>query len=144
MMVGYVDVQSPPVWQGAFSFVVLGCKLGQLDQFDRMLIVTIGPLLLISVLLFLVGLMRLTLETSAAYPWIRRAYLLALGIMFLSHPNVSVEIVRSIVCDAFDDGSRYLDADYSISCYSRRYRVMYAYRCEARVVHLLGLVGAVE
>jgi hypothetical protein len=41
--------------------------------------------------------------------------------------QVSHEIVRSLVCDEFDDGSSFVSADYRVSCSSRQYRAMVAY-----------------
>ena len=102
-----------------FSFVRFGCKSAEMDQFGHLQLMTAVPAGLLLVLAVLIALLS-TSASDAALPlatrhrlrsWLRT---LAMVVMFLVLPAVSAEIVKSVRCDAFDDGSRYLTVDYRI------------------------------
>ncbi len=125
--------------QGAFSFFSIGCTVGQLDQFDRLLIATLGPAVVIAAIQLFVLPARLCLSKERALPWKRRAFQAVLGVLFLAYPSVSVEIVKSLRCDKFDDGSSYLHVDYSINCDSLRYKTMLTYSIAMIFLYPLGV-----
>ena len=62
--------------------------------------------------------------------WIRRADLVGNGgfmLLFLIYPSTSSKIFQAFMCEDFDDGTRYLKADYSIDCNSPEYSFCFAY-----------------
>ncbi len=70
--------------------------------------------------------------------WRRRCISLSLGVMFLVHTAVSTEIVKSMRCLSFDDGSRYLAADLRMDCRSPRFKGMLSYAVVMLLVFPVG------
>jgi hypothetical protein len=52
---------------------------------------------------------------------------------------VSFQIVKSIRCLSFDDGSKVLSADYSMDCHSNRYKQMRSLAFLLFVVYPIGM-----
>ena len=53
--------------------------------------------------------------------------------------QASFEIVKSLRCQSFDDGTNRLIVDYRIDCYSERYKAMTAYCIAMFLVFPIGI-----
>ena len=63
----------------------------------------------------------------------------ALFVVFFVYSSVSNTIFQTFVCDTLDDGVSYLQADYSLTCSTRRHRVYTAYASLMVAVYPLGI-----
>ena len=127
-----------------FSFITFGCRAATIDQYGKLMLVTIVPTSLLALLFTTTLLLRLecltrrVMTSSTRSHWRSLLQTIAMAIMFLVLPTVSSEIVRSVRCTSFDDGSSYLTADFTIDCASARYTTMVRY---AAVMFVLFPVG---
>jgi hypothetical protein len=117
-----------------------GCVCS-VDQFDKLLAVTLIPASIVGILFAAHSVLQLPFVGTAdtRLTWQRRCISLTLGVMFLVHTAVSTEIVKSMRCLSFDDGSTYLAADLRMDCRSPRFKGMLSY---ALVMLLVFPVGA--
>ena len=101
------------------------CTL-DLDALDRMALAAAAPTLLVMCL----GAAALCLARRGGVAR-RRLSFLALLVLFATLPTASTPALRTFACRKFDDGISVLEADYSVSCKSRRYSY---FRCLAALV----------
>ena len=59
--------------------------------------------------------------------------------MVIVQTAVSSEIVNSVLCTTFDDGSQFLTADFKVSCFSHLYQAMLTYSVVMFIVFPLGV-----
>ena len=123
-----------------FSFVQIGCKATAFDQFDRLLVVTLIPLVLVAVL----AAAHTAFRCLPVRPWTKAKWQLGtfaaiLSVTFLCYPIVAREVVQTFRCTSFDDGSKYLEADFRINCKSDRYDDMFAYSIFCIVIFIVGI-----
>ncbi len=124
-----------------------------MDQFDRLLIVTLTPLCLLILLLVLylgtdglVARLKHSLDAAAQAAlstkyrvWAVKA---AIAVVFVIYPSVSTEIVKSFRCMDFEGGVSVLRADFRISCHSAPYRRMLAFSWAMFAVFPVGVPAA--
>ncbi len=128
-----------------FDLFYMGCKAARFDQFNNLLLASLWPIFVLASfgatakVLPLLARREIMGTLESAQKWVARLKLLAMILLFLVLPGVSREIVRSLLCDSFDDGSRHLRADYRINCDSDRYKVMVAYCAAMFLLYPLGI-----
>ncbi len=139
---------------GAVPLHVSLLQAAHLDQFDRLLFVTLTPIAAL-VLLWLaytrpVWLLRLPCRrvpfidaqpgTAPVLESIRRRVVqLALVLVFVVYPGVATEVVKAFRCQDFDDGASLLRADLRISCTSPRFATMLVYALVMVAVYPVGI-----
>lgn len=109
--------------------------------YDRLLISTIGPVVVLAALglTFLVARKR-NANSELAIRAIKRKHLSAvLFVMFFIYSSVSYTVFRTFVCDSLDDGVSYLRADYSVTCDTRTHSAFRAYAAVMVCVYPIGI-----
>jgi len=128
-----------------FTLVEFGCQTADFDQFNVLLVMSLWPLALLMLLGGLGVVLRSlaargrVVSVAAAAKWVAVLKTVSVVVLFLVLPGVSSEIVRSLRCDTFDDGSSFVKADYRISCASGRYRAMMLYAVVMCLVYPVGV-----
>jgi hypothetical protein len=137
-----------------FTFVSVGCSVS-FDQFDRVVVMTAGPLCVIGAVLGMYALLCAP-EGSFAHRYLVPAYLKAPGterlqnwrtrlfhaalyVSYLCLPAASSEVAKCFRCDSFDDGTSVLGSDYTIDCHSTRYTKMRSYASFMLAVFPVGI-----
>ncbi|CAB1102169.1 unnamed protein product [Ectocarpus sp. CCAP 1310/34] len=111
------------------------------DFFDRLLIATIGPVVVLALLAltFVVGRKR-NIDSEAAVRAVKNKHLsAALFVMFFIYSSVSFTVFQTFVCDTLDDGVSYLRADYSLTCDTPRYGAFRGYAAVMVCVYPIGI-----
>ncbi|CAM9485036.1 unnamed protein product [Ectocarpus sp. 12 AP-2014] len=111
------------------------------DFFDRLLIATIGPVVVLALLAltFVVGRKR-NINSEAAVRAVKSKHLsAALFVMFFIYSSVSFTVFLTFVCDTLDDGISYLRADYSLTCDTPRYGAFRGYAAVMVCVYPIGI-----
>ena len=106
-----------------FGFLVsYGCLM-ETDFFDRLLLTTLAPLVVLGVLAASYSAVKAWITSSqSSLSMIRNIYLsTALFIMFFVYSSVSFTVFQTFACDTLDNGIAYLRADYSLTCFTKRH-----------------------
>lgn len=111
------------------------------DFYHRLVISTVAPLV---TLLACVGSYAIATtrnrNSRTAGPIVKHKHLsVGLFIVFFVYSSVSFTIFQTFVCDPLDDGSAYLRADYSITCYTGVHTAYLAYASVMVCVYPVGI-----
>ncbi|KAH8093589.1 hypothetical protein JL720_4732 [Aureococcus anophagefferens] len=116
-----------------FSLIHLECLVKKLSFYDRLLAVTIGPVLASAAL----GIVAVASRTRSA-----KCIDLFLKLCFFVFSSTSTSIFQAFACDdSFDDGRSLLACDYSISCKTSKFRAFSAYAIVCIFVYPIGIVA---
>ncbi|KAH8073097.1 hypothetical protein JL721_3075 [Aureococcus anophagefferens] len=116
-----------------FSLIHLECMVKKLSFYDRLLAVTIGPVLASAAL----GIVAVVSKTRST-----KCIDLFLKLCFFVFSSTSTSIFQAFACDdSFDDGRSLLACDYSISCKTSKFRAFSAYAIVCVFVYPIGIVA---
>ena len=118
----------------------LGCFI-DVDFHDRMLTMTIGPIVVICLLgiTYFIGIRR-SRQSEDALRNIRHMHVsMVLLVTFLVYSSVSSVLFQMFDCDYLDDGMYYLQADYSIECSSSKHKILEVYAAIMIVLFPIGI-----
>ena len=118
----------------------LGCFI-DVDFHDRMLTMTIGPIVVICLLgiTYFIGIRR-SRQSEDALRNIRHMHVsMVLLVTFLVYSSVSSVLFQMFDCDYLDDGMYYLRADYSIECSSSKHQSLQVYAAVMIVLFPIGI-----
>ncbi|CAM9935287.1 unnamed protein product [Ectocarpus sp. 6 AP-2014] len=144
-------VEYPGAYQDFLSVVdVVNLDLGFILSFacvydtnfyDRLLMATIGPVLVLGLLgcTYLVARRRNRHCEEAMRDVQRRHLSVTLFVMFVIYAAVSYTIFETFVCDTLDDGNSYLRADYSLTCDTPLHTAYRVYAGLAVLVYPVGI-----
>jgi len=125
------------------SWVIsIGCVV-DIDFHDKLLYVTLGPLVAMAILggTYAVA-MRKTGISDYARGIVRRKHVsMALLLTFLIYSSVSSTLFKMFACDDLEDGKRYLRADYRIDCDSSKHIVLQIYTSFMIALYVVGIPG---
>lgn len=143
-------VKYPKAYQEFLGMIdLVNCDLGFILSFaciydtnfyDRLLMATIGPVVILSALgcTYIVALRRNQASEEAVATVKSRHLSIALFVIFVVYATVSHTILEAFVCDKLDDGNSYLRADYSLMCTTARHVGFQAYAALMVVVYPVG------
>ncbi|CAN0488201.1 unnamed protein product, partial [Scytosiphon promiscuus] len=111
------------------------------DFYDRLMLATVGPLLVFLVLTgtFCIARRRSKISEAAGLMMQGKHVSAALVIVFLVYSSASFTIFQTFVCERLDDGASYLRADYSITCSGRTYEAHRAYASLMACIYPIGI-----
>lgn len=126
------------------SMISAGCLWSDMNFHDRLLVSTIGPLVVVAILslTYRVALCRNTTTSCAIVERIRHRHLdlaFLLFVTFLVYSSVSSTVFKMFACDSLDDGSNYLRADYRILCTHAKHRTLQVYASGMIIVYPVGI-----
>ena len=109
----------------AFGLPLNCLKLGSF--FDQLLFLVLLPRVIgLLTLVCTLGIeVRTEHEAASLKAGVIRALPYLLYILFFAFPLVSSRAFQALECEEFDDGSRFLSADYSLDCDDAEYRRVY-------------------
>ena len=127
-----------------FDFVFSYSCLVTNNFYDRLLFVTITPLLVLAALAgsFFIARSRSSCSVSEMREVGRKHQAAALYVAFLVYSPVSYKVFQTFACDELDDGEAYLRADYSITCSTFRHSWYEAYALIMVGVYPVGIAAA--
>lgn len=111
------------------------------DFYDRLLIATIAPFVVLAALAatFLVARRRNT-GCALALRSVRNKHLqAALFVMFFIYSSVSFTVFQTFVCDTLDNGVSYMRADYNLTCDTPAYHAYRVYAALMVCVYPIGI-----
>ena len=114
----------------------------EIDFHDRLLWTTIPPIVIMVLLggAYAVAVLRKRETPRIDLSNVRQKYVsMALMVMFLVYSSVSSVVFQMFACEGFDDGKRYLRADYTIDCDSLKHRTFQFYASLMMLVYPLGI-----
>lgn len=102
------------------GFILSYSCMADTNFYDRLLLTTVMPLVVLAVLLGTYAFAKKNNGTSEqAIRAVQHKHLSAgLFVMFFVYSSVSFTVFQTFICDPLDDGVDYLRADYSLSCWS--------------------------
>ena len=111
------------------------------DFYDRLLVATIGPVLVIVALTGTCSIATKRNKSSElAIRTVRHKHIsAALFVVFFIYSSVSFTIFQTFACDTLDDEVPYLRADYSLTCGTNRHRVFTVYAIGMVLVYPVGI-----
>ena len=124
------------------SWISAGCLWSDIDFHDRLLVSTIGPLVVIGILglTYMVASRRNAGAGSAVVERIRHKHLtVLLFVTFLVYSSVSSTVFKMFACESLEDGNDYLRADYRIFCTEAKHRTLQIYAAAMIVVYPVGI-----
>lgn len=123
------------------GFILSFACIYRTDFYDRLLMATLGPAVVLAVLgcTYLVALGRNRASEEAVSAVKNRHLSVALFALFLVYTTVSHTIFETFVCDTLDDGDTYLRADYSLLCTTPIHTGFQVYAGLMVVVYPLGI-----
>ncbi|CAM9844184.1 unnamed protein product [Scytosiphon promiscuus] len=109
--------------------------------YDRLLMATIGPVVVLGILgCTYIFARRRNGHSMEAMAVVKHRHLsIALFVMFMVYSTVSYTIFQTFECDELDDGKSYLRADYSLTCSTPLHGFYQAYAGLMVVVYPLGV-----
>ncbi|CAM9115842.1 unnamed protein product, partial [Laminaria digitata] len=125
------------------GFIVsAGCIWPGIDFHDRLLASTLWPLAVLGLLVvtYTVAVRRKSASCKMVREKIRNKHLsVMLLLLFFVYSSVSSTVFRMFACDAVDDGSNYLRADYRIMCTGTKHRALQVYAAIMIAVYPVGI-----
>eukprot|EP00752_Nemacystus_decipiens_P005317 g4823.t1 len=113
------------------SVLSAGCLWSNMDFHDRLLVNTLGPLVVVGLLgiTYLIAMYRSSAAGSdAVVDKIRyRHQTVLLLVTFLIYSSVSSTVFQTFACEKLDDGGDYLRADYNIQCTDAKHKSFEVY-----------------
>lgn len=118
----------------------VGC-IFNMDFHDRLLLLTLGPLLGMTILggTYVVAIRRTRTSDVASRTARRKHASMVLLLTFLVYSPVSSTLFKTFACDNLDDGKVYLRADYRIDCDSSKHIVLEIYAGFMVVLYVAGI-----
>ncbi|CAN0242647.1 unnamed protein product, partial [Scytosiphon promiscuus] len=125
------------------SVLAAGCMWSGIDFHDRLLISTLGPLVVAGFLAMTYRIAMLrngAAGNAAAAEKIRHKHQTALLFLtFLVYSSVSSMVFQTFACETLDDGIEYLRADYSIHCTDAKHVAFEVYAGIMILVYPVGI-----
>ncbi|CAM9114240.1 unnamed protein product [Ectocarpus sp. 8 AP-2014] len=124
------------------SVLAAGCLWPEMDFHDRLLVSTMGPLVVVGFLVMMerIAVGRNISGDTAVLQRIRHKYLTALLLWtFLIYSSVSTTVFQTFACEKLDDGVEYLRADYSIQCSDVKHKGLEVYAGFMVIVYPVGI-----
>lgn len=123
------------------GFILSFACIYRTDFYDRLLMATLGPAIVLAVLgcTYLIALSRNRASEEAIAAVKTRHLSVALFALFLVYATVSHTIFETFVCDTLDGGETYLRADYSLLCTTTIHTGFRIYAGLMVVVYPLGI-----
>lgn len=122
------------------GFIFSNACILSLDFYDKLVIATVGPMVLLLALActFVIATIRNQNSEIAGLRVKDKHLSIILVIIFFVYSSVSFTIFQTFVCDRLDDGVSYLRADYSLTCSTKTYT---AYRTYASIMVCVYPIG---
>jgi len=119
-----------------------GCALPDQNHYASLLLTTLLPILVCVCIatcyvVFTVFLLRDQPQVRADVRTL--CYTLFLFVLFLVYPSVSSGILKTWLCDSFDDGTRWLQVDHTLSCQVPAYTYWVIYSVVMFFVYVVGV-----
>lgn len=125
------------------SVFAAGCVWTNIDFHGRLLVSTLGPLVVIGCLAmtYLIAVRRTGVSCdNAAVEQIRRKHQTALLLLtFLVYSSVSSMVFQTFACETLDDDVEYLRADYRIHCTDAKHKAFEVYAGIMVFVYPMGI-----
>eukprot|EP00903_Cladosiphon_okamuranus_P018351 g16883.t1 len=127
------------------SALSAGCWWSNVDFHDRLLVNTLGPLVVVSLLgiTYWIAMYRnnsITASGDAVVEQIRyRHQTVLLLVTFLVYSSVSSTVFQTFACETLDDGIEYLRADYTILCKDAKHKAFEVYAGIMFAVYPIGI-----
>ena len=121
------------------GFILSNSCLMATDFYDRLVLVTVAPMvvLLVCAGTFVIAKNR---NSNSAGPIVKHKHVsVVLFMAFFVYSSVSFTIFQTFVCDSLDDGMAYLRADYSITCGTERHTAYLVYASVMVCVYPVGI-----
>ena len=112
------------------SVLAAGCLWSGIGFHDRLLVSTLGPLVVVGFLAvtYRIAARRNGANDAAVVDNIRHRHLTALLLVtFLVYSSVSSMVFQTFACETLDDGIEYLRADYRIHCTDAKHKAFEVY-----------------
>ena len=111
------------------------------DFYDRLLLATIAPLVVLLLLAGAYYVARKRCRTSNSRMLVvwNRHLSAALFVVFFVYSSVSSTILQTFRCDLLDDGVLYLQADYTLRCSSAKHKAYTVYASVMLIVYPFGI-----
>lgn len=118
-----------------------GCLVEGIDFHDRLLISTLGPILVTALLGVTYGIASVrTRNVGGSLRKVRGKHASALLLLtFLVYSSVSALVFSAFACERLDDGFIYLRADYTIECDSPTHKAFQVYAGVMILVYPVGI-----
>ena len=124
------------------SVLAAGCLWSRIDFHGRLLVSTLGPLVVVGFLAmtFRIAVRRIGASSESAVEKIRHKHQTALLLLtFLVYSSVSSMVFQTFACETLDDGVEYLRADYRIHCTDAKHKAFEVYAGFMAFVYPLGI-----
>ncbi|CAN0016960.1 unnamed protein product [Ectocarpus fasciculatus] len=125
------------------SVLAVGCLWSDMDFHDRLLVNTIGPLVVAGFLAMTYGIVLRRHSASGDTGGVEKIYhkhLTALLLLtFLVYSSVSSTVFQTFACETLDDDVEYLRADYRIHCTDAKHQAFEVYAAIMIVVYPVGI-----
>lgn len=111
------------------------------DFYGRLMLATVTPLAVVASLAGAYFATKIVYNSSNRQMRAVRSKLLSAGLFFIFfvYASVSYTIFQTFLCDPLDDGEVYLQADYSLTCSTKRHNVYINYAIAMIVVYPIGI-----
>lgn len=122
------------------GFILSFACIYHTDFYDRLLIATLGPMVVLSILgvTYRVAKHR-NRHSEESLAIVKRRHLsIALFVMFVVYSTVSHTVFETFVCDTLDDDVMYLRADYKLVCTTAQHTGFRIYAALMIVVYPVG------
>ncbi|CAM9790810.1 unnamed protein product [Scytosiphon promiscuus] len=125
------------------SILASGCVWSDIDFHDRLLVSTLGPLVIVGflVMTYQIAVRRTgAVSNTAVAEKIQHRHQTALLLLtFLVYSSVSSMVFQTFACETLDDGVEYLRADYRIHCTDEKHKSFEVYAGFMIVVYPVGI-----
>lgn len=125
----------------------LTCVL-PINFIHALLLRTAAPVVVIGLMLWAIGFLGrraaqmqyrgLVGKANSLHKWADLIFDMIFLLIFIIYPSTTSKIFQAFMCESFDDGTRYLKADYSIDCTSPSYLIMQLYAIVMIFVYPIG------
>ncbi|CAN0382790.1 unnamed protein product [Ectocarpus sp. 12 AP-2014] len=125
------------------SVLAAGCLWSDMDFHDRLLVNTIGPLVVAGFLAMTYGIVLRRHSASGDTGGVEKIYhkhqTALLLLTFLVYSSVSSTVFQTFACETLDDDVEYLRADYRIHCTDTKHQAFEVYAAIMIVVYPVGI-----
>ncbi|CAN0437324.1 unnamed protein product [Ectocarpus sp. 12 AP-2014] len=125
------------------SLLAAGCLWTDIDFHDRLVVSTLGPLVVIGFLAmtYAIAVRRNGApgDTAMVAKIFHRHLTALLLLTFLVYSSVSSMVFQTFACETLDDGIEYLRADYRIHCTDAKHKIFEAYAGIMILVYPVGI-----
>lgn len=124
------------------SVLAAGCVWSDIDFHDRLLVSTLGPLVVVGFLAMTYWIAKrrnITAGHAVAEKIRRKHQTIFLLLTFLIYSSVSSTVFQTFACETLDDDVEYLRADYRIHCTDAKHKSLEVYAGIMIAVYPLGI-----